>query len=165
MCWRCDNPDEPEETYLRLVRAKIDEHGWFVQAVGADRYHPPFAYTVGLTDYGHAELLVNGLPRQRAHALLNNVAHDALYAPWYTSSMPSPVHATTIKVSTDVRDRLKQQATASGRTLGEHLRHLADLGDRAARFEALRAAIDATPPQARASYDREVAEWESLDRG
>jgi predicted transcriptional regulator len=70
--------------------------------------------------------------------------------------------ATTIKVSTDVRDRLKAQAQAAHRTLGEHLRHLADLGDRAARFEALRAAIAATPPELMESYRREVAEWESI---
>jgi hypothetical protein len=79
MCWRCDNPDEPEETYLRLVRSIIDEYGWFVQAVGGDRLHPPFAYTVGLTDYGRPELLVNGLPRQRAGSLLNHVAHSILF--------------------------------------------------------------------------------------
>lgn len=85
------------------------------------------------------------------------------YAFWYTSSMTSP-SATTIKVSSDVRDRLKEQAAAAGRTLGEHLRHLADLGDRASRFEALRAAIETTPPEAMSAYELEVAEWESLDR-
>jgi len=79
MCWRCDNPDEPEETYLGIVRSKIDEFGWFVQAVGGDRHHPPFAYTVGLTDYGHPELLVNGLPQERARSLLNSVAHNVLF--------------------------------------------------------------------------------------
>jgi len=85
------------------------------------------------------------------------------YASWYTSSM-TPAPSTTIKVSSDVRDRLKEQAAAAGHTLGEHLRHLADLGDRASRFEALRGAIRATPPEAMSSYEREVAEWESLDR-
>lgn len=76
----------------------------------------------------------------------------------------TPTSATTIKVSSEVRDRLKEQAAAAGRTLGEHLRHLADLGDRASRFEALRVAIDAMSPEARASYDQEVAELEAFDR-
>jgi predicted transcriptional regulator len=76
-----------------------------------------------------------------------------------------PTSVTTIKVSPDVRDRLKAQATAAHRTLGEHLRHLADLGDRATRFEALRKAIDAMSPADAASYQRELAEWEAVDRG
>lgn len=71
---------------------------------------------------------------------------------------------TTIKVSTEVRDRLKAQATAAQRTLGEHLAHLADLGDRQNRFAALRAAIDATPQQTMASYHAEVREWDRIDR-
>ena len=70
---------------------------------------------------------------------------------------------TTIKVSNDVRDRLKMQAHAAHRTLGEHLSHLADLGDRAERFVALRAAIDATPTQALASYHDDVVAWDRID--
>lgn len=71
---------------------------------------------------------------------------------------------TTIKVSNDVRDRLKAQATRARRTLGEHLAHLADLADREGRFEAMRQAIADTPPEAMASYADEVAAWEQLDR-
>lgn len=71
---------------------------------------------------------------------------------------------TTIKVTRDVRDRLKAQASAAHRTLGEHLAHLAELGDREGRFAALRDAIAATPAEARESYDAEVAAWERLDR-
>lgn len=77
----------------------------------------------------------------------------------YTDSMPT----TTIKVSSEVRDRLKAQASAAHRTLGEHLRHLADLGDRASRFESLRAAIAETSPEDLASYRDEAAVWETLD--
>lgn len=86
-------------------------------------------------------------------------ATSAMYVIEYTSGM-----TTTIKVSTEVRDRLKAQATAAHRTLGDHLRHLADLGDRATRFESLRTAIAETSAEDLASYDREVAEWEALDR-
>lgn len=71
---------------------------------------------------------------------------------------------TTIKVSTDVRDRLKAQASRAHRTLGEHLAHLADLGDRQQRFEALRGAIAATPPEVMADYQAEVRAWDLIDR-
>ncbi len=70
---------------------------------------------------------------------------------------------TTIKVADDLRDRLKAQAAAAHRTLGQHLAHLADLGDRAERFTALRAAIDATAPEEMASYRAEVAAWDRID--
>ncbi len=72
---------------------------------------------------------------------------------------------TTIKVSNDVRDRLKVQAARADRTLGEHLAHLADLGDREFRFAALRRAIADTPAKAMEPYAAEVADWERLDRG
>lgn len=71
---------------------------------------------------------------------------------------------TTIKVSNEVRDRLKAQATRAHRTLGEHLAHLADIADREDRFAALRRAIDSTSPAAMASYADEVAAWDQFDR-
>lgn len=75
MCWQCDNPDATTDDYLDLVRGVIDRSGWFVQAVGAGRWQPPFAYTVGLTELGIPELLVTGLKHQVAHELLNGFAH------------------------------------------------------------------------------------------
>ena len=68
---------------------------------------------------------------------------------------------TTIKVSPEVRDLLKEQATAEHRTLGEHLRYLASLADKQKRFERLRAEIDATPADDLASYRQETTWWES----
>lgn len=68
---------------------------------------------------------------------------------------------TTIKVSRDLRDRLKQQAAAEHRTLGEHLSHLASLADKQQRFENLRAEIDATSPHDLATYREETEWWES----
>lgn len=47
-----------------------------------------------------------------------------------------------------------------GGTLG-----IAELGDRAERFEALRAVIATTPADAMESYSAEVAEWDRIDRG
>ncbi|MFT3716597.1 MAG: hypothetical protein QM774_11835 [Gordonia sp. (in: high G+C Gram-positive bacteria)] len=71
---------------------------------------------------------------------------------------------TTIKVSDQVRDRLKKQASADGRTLGEQIEYLLELGDRSARFETLRAEIKATPADQLASYHEELNEWATVDR-
>lgn len=65
---------------------------------------------------------------------------------------------TTIKVSRDLRDRLKRQAAEEHRTLGDHLAYLASLAEKQRRLERLRAEIDATSPEDLASY-REESEW------
>lgn len=72
---------------------------------------------------------------------------------------------TTIKVSTETRDRLKAQASATHVSLGEHLTRLAEAADRGLRYEALRAAIAATPADAWASYEAETNEWLDADLG
>lgn len=69
---------------------------------------------------------------------------------------------TTIKVSNELRDRLKVQAAAHGRTLGEHLAVLADQWDREARFARLRAQIAATPPEEMASWRQEFRWWDTM---
>ena len=69
---------------------------------------------------------------------------------------------TTIRVSTETRDRLKAQAAAAHLTLGEHL---ADTGDRALRFEALRKAIAQEPAAGRRAYERERDAWLDADLG
>jgi predicted transcriptional regulator len=71
--------------------------------------------------------------------------------------------ATTIKVDHLLRDRLKAQAAAGHRTLGEHLAHLADAADRAERFGALRTAVAATPPEELAGWERETNAWEGAE--
>lgn len=48
---------------------------------------------------------------------------------------------TTIKVSDELRDRLKAQAARDGRTLGAHLARLAEEDDRAHRLSDLKTAI------------------------
>ncbi|MGC5628679.1 hypothetical protein ACPYO6_10595 [Georgenia sp. Z1344] len=72
---------------------------------------------------------------------------------------------TTIKVTAETRDRLKGQAAASGRTLGEYVAHLADKADRDARFAEIRAAHDSTSPEMMESYWRESREWLDADLG
>lgn len=68
---------------------------------------------------------------------------------------------TTIKVSIELRDRLKAQAAEHGRTIGEHLASLADAADRRERFARLRRQIAATPPELRESYLEESAAWDA----
>lgn len=69
--------------------------------------------------------------------------------------------ATTIKVDTALRDRLKAQAAEEGRTLGEHLTALAEREDRRRRMAALREAIAATPASSMQEYRAEVAELDA----
>jgi len=70
---------------------------------------------------------------------------------------------TTIKVSNELRDRLKEQAARDGLTLGAHLSHLADADDRRWRLESLREAVAQTSPADIESYSSETAEWEQLE--
>jgi hypothetical protein len=70
---------------------------------------------------------------------------------------------TTIKVSNDVRDRLKGQASLAHRTLGQHLEYLANLGERDARMAALRAAMRATSPEDLASWREETSAWSRIE--
>jgi hypothetical protein len=76
MCWQCDNPNGTTEDYLDELRASIALHGWVVQGVEDDRL--PFVHTIGLHHRGLPELLVTGLPQDRAAHLLNDVAVAAV---------------------------------------------------------------------------------------
>jgi len=69
---------------------------------------------------------------------------------------------TTIKVSTELRDRLKAQATAHGRTIGDHLAVLADAADREDRLARLRRQMAATPADLRESYLDELGSWDAV---
>jgi predicted transcriptional regulator len=72
---------------------------------------------------------------------------------------------TTIKVTSETRDRLKGQAAALGQSLGDYLAHLADKADREARFAAIRAAHAATPADVMEEYWRESRDWLDSDLG
>lgn len=76
MCWLCDHPTATRQDYLEVLRTKARKHGWAVQYVELDR--SPFAYTVGLNDWGLAELLITGVSPARASRLLGAVAREAL---------------------------------------------------------------------------------------
>jgi uncharacterized protein DUF4262 len=71
MCWKCDHPDSTMQEWLELIYEKVKENGWVVQFV-QDR--TPFAYTIGLHERGLPELLVTGMPRERANLVVNTVA-------------------------------------------------------------------------------------------
>lgn len=64
---------------------------------------------------------------------------------------------TTIKVTPSLRDQLKEQAARHGRTLGEHLRTLAEDEERRERFAATGRAMEERP--ADAEYEAEARDW------
>ena len=64
------------EDYLGVLRAQILTRGWTVQYVEDNR--APYAYTIGLHDYGRPELLVTGVSSQRATRVLKTVARMSL---------------------------------------------------------------------------------------
>jgi hypothetical protein len=70
---------------------------------------------------------------------------------------------TTIKVTDELRDRLKAQAGRDGLTLGAHLERLADAEDRRRRLESLKAAVARTSDADAESYAAETAEWERAE--
>ena len=70
---------------------------------------------------------------------------------------------TTIKVSDELRDRLKAQASRDGLTLGAHLAHLANAEDRRLRLQSLKTAFALTSPTDAASYQAESAGWERTE--
>ncbi|MGV0837033.1 DUF4262 domain-containing protein [Mycolicibacterium thermoresistibile] len=55
------------------LRDTINDHGWAVQFVECEKR--PFAYTIGLHQFGQPELLITGLPAQPAARVLNSIAH------------------------------------------------------------------------------------------
>jgi len=70
---------------------------------------------------------------------------------------------TTIKVSDELRDRLKEQAARDGLTLGVHLARLADAEDRRWRLHLLKSAIDASSSDDAASHAAEAEDWERTE--
>jgi predicted DNA-binding protein len=70
---------------------------------------------------------------------------------------------TTIKVSDELRDRLKAQASRDGLTIGAHLARLADADDRRHRLLALKTAIAETSAEETESHRVEAADWERTE--
>src|SRR6201986_5499176 len=76
MCWKGDPPEAPTGEWLELIYEKVQQNGWIVQFVQDDR--TPFAYTIGLHERGLPELLVTGMPPERANLVLSTVAEYLL---------------------------------------------------------------------------------------
>lgn len=71
MCWMCDHPEATFADYVEeRLQPMIDRYGWAVQAVGPTRTRAGFAYTVGLTAQGRAELVVTGKGPAASYDLL-----------------------------------------------------------------------------------------------
>jgi Domain of unknown function (DUF4262) len=80
MCWQCDHPDATYADYLAHLRRTIARYGWAVQGVERSGIHPPWAYTIGLTQAGCPELVVTGMPFAKAGMLLNGIADHVMHA-------------------------------------------------------------------------------------
>ena len=80
MCWECEHPRASHQDWIDHLRAMLDEQCWVVIHVQRDRYRSSCAYTVGLTDHGKPEIVVTGLPHERATDLLNGVAAHLVHA-------------------------------------------------------------------------------------
>jgi hypothetical protein len=80
MCWQCDHPGATWQDYLEHLRELLEQHCWIVQGVQRERRRPPYAYTVGLAAHGRPELVVTGMPYDRAVELLNAVAEHVAHA-------------------------------------------------------------------------------------
>ena len=64
----------PYDRYDAWLRETIRRCGWALQAVLADEDgSPPFVYTIGLTRYRHAELVLFGTGQTTAAAVLNDL--------------------------------------------------------------------------------------------
>jgi predicted transcriptional regulator len=68
--------------------------------------------------------------------------------------------ATTIKVSTELRDRLNEAAREEGLTAGSFIERLLELHLRERRFAAMREAMARTDAASWTSYEAETAAWD-----
>jgi hypothetical protein len=68
----------------------IHKFGWHCMNVFGDVEHESFSYTIGLFQtYGHPELLIYGLPREVAHAVLTIAAKAAASGKFIDMNKPT----------------------------------------------------------------------------
>jgi hypothetical protein len=59
------------------LRADIEQYGWHVVNVLAEKKRPPHTYSIGLfATFEHPEIVVVGLPADTAQRLINNIADE-----------------------------------------------------------------------------------------
>ena len=61
------------DQYDAWQRETIRRHGWALQAVLGDEESPPFVYTVGLSGFAHAELILFATSQATAASVLNEL--------------------------------------------------------------------------------------------
>ena len=66
------------DAFLKNLEDIVEEHGVCVQYVGSNGESPAFGYTVGLSLADHPEFLIEGLPLELTHALLNDMGFSVL---------------------------------------------------------------------------------------
>ena len=74
MCMECNGWTRAE--VLDDIAGQIDQFGWSVAGIEGDGSRPPFAYTIGLTELGHPELLLSGFPPDSAGVVLDGWSDD-----------------------------------------------------------------------------------------
>lgn len=70
--------------------------------------------------------------------------------------------ATTIKVPSELRDRLNAEAQRDGLTVAGVIERLIAESERVERFRQIRLARDRMTADDRASYDKETALWDRI---
>jgi hypothetical protein len=61
------------DQYDAWQRETIRRHGWALQGLDGDEDGPPYVYTVGLSGFGHPELIVFATAQAAAARLLNEL--------------------------------------------------------------------------------------------
>ncbi|SNT08182.1 protein of unknown function [Rhodococcoides kyotonense] len=82
MCAMCDG--RSLEEYLHGIEELIDRHGWalqYVESGGEDPddssgIDPAFCYTIGMTAYGHPEIVITGRDPAESASALNSLARQ-----------------------------------------------------------------------------------------
>lgn len=87
MCAMCDG--QSVDDYAEMIEGLIRRHGWALQYVNSDseldvsgsgdsEIVPAYCYTVGLTAYGHPEIVLTGRSPGESAAVLNVLARRVL---------------------------------------------------------------------------------------
>jgi hypothetical protein len=73
----CENPsDSDAEEDIDGLRDCVREHGWVIKYV--EDHRRPYAYTMGLHQFGMPELVVTGVTTERAFALLDYFIEETI---------------------------------------------------------------------------------------
>lgn len=113
--------DMIERYYKRCIET-IVEFGWMVQGVFPTEDSPgePFAYTAGLTDLGHPEVAIRGIPIDWAHDIINDLAFRVKEGEVFTAGQ----RVTGLIVDADGNDRDVLLREANAQAFGGIIKNL-----------------------------------------